>query len=169
VTTDCNRENARRVAVRVLACALVAVITGCGINCDRSPDEPPVEYRGGVTENGTYRSAKDGLRGPFLQFSPGRTYRLFHDLGGIPAVVDTRLAFSEGCGNQERGVERSAEAAGNQVSLEQPTSPEYIDLRNDSCSDVCLYVTASGPILQSEPPAEVPDAGDTPPTPSDGG
>jgi hypothetical protein len=169
VTSDCKRANARRIAGQSVVCALViAALTGCAINCDRNPDVPPVEYRDGVTEGGFYSSSL-GLGGPFLEFPPGRTYRIFHDLGGPPRRVETRLAYSEACGNTERGVERSAESAGNQVSLEQPTAPDYFDLRNDTCSDVCLWVGASHPILESEPSPEEPDATDVEPTPSDGG
>jgi hypothetical protein len=147
----------------------VAAITGCGINCDRNPDEPPVEYKGGVTVDGVYDSSPLGPRGPFLQFPPGRTYRFFHDLGGIPRRINSYLAFSDRCGNTEQGVERMAESAGNQVTLEQPTEPDYFDVRNDTCSDVCLRVVADHPILESEPPAGEPDAGDVEPTPADGG
>lgn len=127
-----------------------------------------MEWKGGVTVKGIYDSSPEGFHGPFLGFPPGRTYRFFHDLGGPPRVIQTWIAFSERCGATERGVERTAEAAGNQVTIEVTDSDEYFEIRNDTCSDVCLRAVAQGPILSTEPPEEPePDAGDV--TPSDGG
>lgn len=168
MTPPANKQALR--AARLGAVALVAGITGCGINCDRNPDQAPVEWRGGVvTDKGNYDSSPDGFDGPYLPFPPGRTYRFFHGLGGKPRVIQTWLAFSERCGAQERGIERSAEAAGNQVTIEKTESPDYFDIRNDTCSDVCLRAVAEDPILETSPPEEPQDSGATPPESTDGG
>jgi hypothetical protein len=162
---------ARRGAGRAVACALAAATAGCGINCDRNPDVPPVDYKEGITRTKpelTYESTS--WEGPWLAFPPGRTYRFYHQLGGIPISIETWVAFSDRCGDHPGGVERSSEGAGNQTTIEQPNDPRYFDVRNDTCSDVCLRVAASHPILDSEPPPEQPETdGGNVPTPGDGG
>ena len=115
-----------------------------------------MDYTDGVTfaDTLTYDSSPNNWEGPWLPFPPGRTYRFFHDLGGIPLQINTWIAFSDRCGDHAGGVERSSEGAGNQTTIEQPTDPTYFDVRNDTCSDICLRVVASHPILESDPPAE---------------
>jgi hypothetical protein len=139
------------------ACAVALFAVGCGINCDRNPDEPAVDYRGGVTTSMGYDSTPDGENSPWLTFPAGRTYRFFHDLGGPPRHIDAYLAFAERCGAGARKVERYTNGAGNQVTIEDNTHPDYFEVRNDTCAEVCLRVYASDPILSSEPPEE--DAG----------
>ena len=124
----------------------------CGTQCDRNPDEPPVVYRGGVTNaaRGTYFSAP--YDGPYLDFPPGRTYRFFHGLGGKPQMVRAWLSFAEypGQGDSPEGF---VEAAGNQATFEGATS-DYVDVRNDTCSDVRIRIEASDPTGTADPGAD---------------
>jgi hypothetical protein len=138
--------------VHLGACAVALFAAGCGINCDRNPDEPAVDYRGGVTTSaGAYDSAPEGENSPWLTFPAGRTYRFYHDLGGPPRDIRPSLAFAERCGAGDRKVERYTPGVGNQVTIEDNTHPDYFDIRNDTCAEVCLRVYASDPILSSEP------------------
>lgn len=132
--------------------AVTAGVAGCGTQCDRQPNEPPIAYRGGFTNRaaGTYLSA--GNHGPFLDFPPGRTYRFYHGLGGEPEGHHTDLAFSE---HPLDGGGGFVEAAGNQVTYEAANS-EYVDVRNDTCSEVWIRVELNDPILSSEPDAALP-------------
>lgn len=144
-----------------LLAPLVLLAAGCGINCDKDPDDPPVEYKGGVTTNaGAYDSAPDGENSAWLTFSAGRTYRFYHDLGGPPRKIVTYFAFAQRCGAGEQKVERYTIGVGNQATIEDNTHADYFDVRNDTCAEVCLRVYASDPILASEEPtAGSPEAG----------
>jgi hypothetical protein len=127
-----------------------AATLGCGTQCDRHPDEPPQPYKEGRTNaaEGTYFTSSE--KGPFLDFPPGRTYRLFHGLHGVPQAFEAWLAFSP---RPDPGG-GFVEAAGNQVTFEAVTA-EYVDVRNDTCSEVWIRVGVNSPILASQP-----DAGD---------
>jgi hypothetical protein len=132
------------------ALAATLVTAGCGQLCDRNPDAPPVPYTGGDATNvGTpYASYEtSGWPGAYLAFPPGRTYRITHGLGACPRNVEADFAFDvspvagSNNGKQPSG---SAPAAGNQYTIERVT-PETLDVRNDTCSDVRLRVYASDP------------------------
>jgi hypothetical protein len=148
----------RRRGIDALAFALLAMAaasqTACSAACDRTANETPVEYTGGRTDRqrGFYESTTEN--GPFLDFPPGRTYRFFHHLGGVPEQKSSELAFDRfpHSGNHPSG---SVEAAGNQVTWEVITD-QYADVRNDTCSDVFLRITLSEPSL---PDAAAPDGG----------
>jgi hypothetical protein len=114
-----------------------------------------VVYNGGRTVGDVYESSD--VSGPLLDFPPGRTYRLMHDLGARPRDVDAYLAFDpfplEGPNNDTGKSSNIAPSAGNQTVIEAKTA-EYIDVRNDTCADgTFLYVVAS------EPEATTADAG----------
>ena len=150
-TTSLRRS---RLALRLAAgvAAASAGVPGCATQCDRQPNQPAIAYRGGFTNRaaGTYFSADN--HGPFLEFPPGRTYRFYHGLGGEPEGHHTDLAFSEYPLDGGGGF---VEAAGNQVTYEAANS-EYVDVRNDTCSDVWIRVELSDPILSSEPDGAAP-------------
>jgi hypothetical protein len=112
-------------------------LTGCGATCDRRPNVEPTRYVEGSTdlEEGFYETSP--WDGPYLFFPKGRTYLLVHGLGARPRDVRTWLSF------QEEPID-TAPGAGNQVLVEGVTD-EHIQIRNDTCSDVCLRVTASHP------------------------
>ena len=88
-----------------------------------------------------------GYPGPYLAFPPGRTYRIAHRLGACPRNVGADFAFDvspvsgSNAGTQPSG---TVPAAGNQFTIERVT-PETLDVRNDTCSDVRLRVYASDP------------------------
>lgn len=117
-----------RIALLAAWCACFA--PACGPDCDRNPDEPPVEYTEGTTTDGVYESAPP--EGPFLHFPSGRTYRLAHGLGQVPTACSSYLAHDEYPAS-------FAEGAGNQVTFEAWTAA-HVDIRNDTCSDVRLRV-----------------------------
>lgn len=118
--------------------------SGCSaLNCDRNPDEPPVRVTEGTVKHGAYQSAP--WNGPFLDFPPGRTYRFVHGLGGVPRTLQAYLAFRPMCGPEAHGQGGElAPGAGNQTTISQVTA-EYVDVRNDTCSDVCLMLVAADP------------------------
>jgi len=153
------------VIVAMLAVPLVATVgsAGCGIQCDRNPNEPPVEYKDGLFDqaHGTYFSSDQ--KGPYLDFPPGRTYRFFHRLCGKPESVLAWLSFSE-FPSEGKDSEGFVQPAGNQVTFEQVTC-EYVDVRNDTCADVRIRIEASAPN-----PSFCSDAGaGSPPRASDAG
>lgn len=123
-----------------VAVVVAAALTACGPNCDRNPDEAPVRFTGGKTDvgRGVYESSPPG--GPYLAFPPGRTYRFVHGLGRVPDDEDAWFSFDEYPfeGKDPGG---AVPAAGNQATFEAVTA-EYIDVRNDTCSDVKIRVTA---------------------------
>ena len=136
----------------VIGAALASslVTAGCGQLCDRDPNEPPVPYTDGTrqyagTPEGWYETS--GYPGPYLAFPPGRTYRITHGLGACPANIAGYFAFDvspvagSNAGKEPSG---SAPGGGNQFTIERVT-PDTIDVRNDTCSDVLLRVVASQP------------------------
>jgi len=145
-----KRLRSWRVAAALAATTLVvgsAGSIGCGTQCDRNPDQPPVVYKGGITNRaaGTYLTS--GADGPFLSFPPGRTYRLYHGLGRVPDPPQTWLSFAEHPldGTDPEGF---VEAAGTQVTYEAITK-DYVDVRNDTCSDVRILVKITAPPLDT--------------------
>ncbi|HVU01439.1 MAG TPA: hypothetical protein VHE30_06790 [Polyangiaceae bacterium] len=139
----------RRTLIRLVP-PLVALAVGaalapaCGNQCDRNPDEPPVPWKGGDTDlvRMTYESAP--LGGPFLDFPPGRTYRFFHGLHGVPRLVKANISFAEFPTGEGTDSEGFVDPAGNQVTYEAVTD-EYVDVRNDTCSDVRIRLYAADP------------------------
>jgi hypothetical protein len=143
-----------------------AVTAGCGTLCERNPDEPPVVYKDGITHfAGTpyawYESAP--LKGPYLDFPPGRTYRFVHQLGGVVGQPQANFSFAEfPIATTNDGPHKSGfvTGAGNQATFERATADTF-DIRNDTCSDVYLRVTAAFPTLgDSDAGTPTPIAGD---------
>lgn len=89
---------------------------------------------------GFYESAP--VNGPYLDFPGGRTYRFVHRLGGVPTPT-AYFSFDEYPSSAG-----FVEASGNQATFTAVTA-EYIDVRNDTCSDVRIRVVADNPILVS--------------------
>ena len=137
-------------AARGVWLASFLLTAGCGKLCDRDPNEPPVSYADGTvvnagTPDATYETS--GWPGPYLAFPPGRTYRITHGLGACPIKVDGYFAFDvlpvagSNAGKQPSG---SVPGGGNQFTIERVT-PDTLDVRNDTCSDVRLRIVASDP------------------------
>jgi hypothetical protein len=157
-----------RVSAFVFGAATVLVgsgsVLGCGTQCDRNPDEPPIVWKGGLTNRATGTYFSSDVRGPYLPFPPGRTYRFMHQLGGVPEDVQIWFSFAEGPVDAA-DPDGFVPATGNQATVERVTG-EYVDVRNDTCSDVRIRFMARDPLLESESQS---DAAGTPGTPKDGG
>lgn len=146
---------------------VVLALAGCGSQCDRHPDEPPTVYDGGATDQREHVYTSSEASGPFLDFPPGRTYRFMHHLGGTPRELLVYFAFSPNpVPQQENGTGAASgfvPASGNQATF-QNVGPEFVDLRNDTCSDVFVMVVLAAPELAGPSDAGPPDAsGDSAP------
>lgn len=124
---------------------LSSTSSGCidAAACDTSDDaNPPVVYKGGTTtEDGLYYSSP--WDAAWLHFPGGQRYDLAHDLGFQPQHFDIYLSFSEnGVGKDGQGA-TVALSAGNS-SLVQHIDENIIRIKNDTCSEFWVRVTASG-------------------------
>lgn len=147
-------------AVRVVAIALsvpaALAATACGSQCDRHPDEAPVNFTAGRVDQSAhvYMSSPDAEHpfvGPWLDFPPGRTYRFEHHLGGYPRDVRVWFAFSPNPVPLPNGTGAASgfvPGAGNQATF-QYVDADHVDIRNDTCSDVFIMVRIADPILAS--------------------
>lgn len=149
-----------RPALLFAATAIALAATACGSQCDRHPDEPPVVYTGGaVDQAGYYRTSP--WSGPWLDFPPGRTYRVEHHLGGIPSEVVYYFAFNPHPVPDSGTGAGFVLGAGNQGTI-QAIRSDYVDIRNDTCSEVYLLVVLGPPGVESadagKPDASVGDA-----------
>ncbi len=149
--------------------ALLAALgsAACGSQCDRHPDEPPTVYDGGKTDQRAHVYMSSLPSGPWLDFPPGRTYRFMHHLGGTPSIWLAYFAFSPNpVPQQENGTGAAAgfaPGAGNQATF-QNIGPDFVDLRNDTCSDVFVLVVLAAPVLFGSTDAGTRDAsGDSAP------
>lgn len=126
--------------LRSLVSALLAstFASGCiSVGCDRDGDAPQRYSDGNTNAEGSFYETS-GLDGPFLYFPPGRVYRLEHGLSETPADFDVDLSFDERPLSSGVGF---AENAGNQANFEA-INDEYIEVRNDTCAEVFIRVTA---------------------------
>ena len=110
----------------------------------------------GTVQDGVYQSAP--WNGPFLEFPPGRTYRFMHGLGGVPRVVQAYLAFPPMCGPDAHGQGGELTLGGGNQTMLSDLTREYVDVRNDTCSDVCLMLVASGAGVTTKSDAGTTDA-----------
>jgi hypothetical protein len=120
------------------ACALAILASlGCETTCD--PDgKAPQRFSGGTTNEARTSYESSTWDGPFLFFPSGRTYRLEHGLGQTPASYHVYLSFAE-FPFRGSGV---AESAGNQAIVEA-INDEYVEVRNDTCAEYFLRLTAT--------------------------
>ncbi|MFW5738775.1 MAG: hypothetical protein ACOC1F_00270 [Myxococcota bacterium] len=119
--------------------------------CDTSDDaNPPDPYYDGTTVDGYFMSSEWG--GDWLPFTAGKRYDFYHGLGCTPRFVMCNVSFSS------RGVENGsfAHSAGN-LCVVQDVNEQYIRVKNDTCSEMYVMVTAEGP-----PCDAVSDAGSNP-------
>lgn len=139
-------------------------VLGCGTQCDRNPDEPPIAWKGGIRNPATGWYFSAAASGPYLPFPPGRTYRFYHGLGGRPETFQAFLSFAEDP-LPDAKPDGFTLASGNQVTFEA-VNASYIDVRNDTCSDVRIRLAAFFPgfasLLQADgasAPSSSTDAG----------
>lgn len=135
-----------RWAVTAAVVMVCAGSTGCSSlgGCDRSDGANPViEYKQGETVGGYYMSSP--WTGPLLEFPGAKRYRLFHELGQVPRNINCWVSF------HPTGIEGGsiAEAAGNMCVIQEITR-EYIQIKNDTCSEMYVLVTASVPLEVGE-------------------
>ena len=136
---------ARWTSVLALAVAVpvVPLGTGCETSCSVEEEEFPEDVHSGITdaEEGTY--ASDLWSGPYHHFPPKKRYRFYHGLNAVPRNVETWVGFvKRPLGEEGKG--NVAEASGNIVII-QDVTPDYIQVRNDTCETFYLRVYASDP------------------------
>lgn len=134
-----------KAALSIAALGLAVATSGC-INaaaCDTSDNaNPPDVYKGGTTtEDGLYYSSSwhEGL----LHFPGGKRYDLVHDLGFEPQSISIWLSFSENGVDDDDQASTVAPSAGNS-SVVQLVNDKIIRIKNDTCSEFWVRVTASG-------------------------
>ena len=150
-----SRTHGRALRDAILALSCLATLSACGATCDRNPDRTPERYSDGITNASRTFYMTSEADGEFLKFSSGTSYRLIHGLSDKPQLWQTYLAFS--AHPLEENGSGLSEGAGNQAVVEGVTD-EYLEIRNDTCSDFYLRVTAQ--TQSSIAPAQLgPDGG----------
>jgi len=116
-------------------------LTGCAAlgACDTSDEGNPVQpYREGTTVGGVYMSSP--WNGPLLAFPGGKRYDLYHQLGCTPRLIQLWVSFAEQGAQSGSNV---AQSAGN-MAIVSFVDSEKLTVKNDTCSDMYLLVTATG-------------------------
>ena len=125
----------------VLLGTLAAFSSSCSAlgPCDRSDqNNSPDPYYDGTAVDGFYMLSD--WTGPFLPFLGGKRYRFFHGLGVVPREMACWASFnSTGILNGS-----IAPPAGNMCVI-QEINNEFIQIKNDTCSEMYVMVTASVP------------------------
>jgi hypothetical protein len=136
---DSIRWIARALAVSGLASGICAC-SQLGPSCDTSDDSNPAEeYRGGTVEGRDYMSSP--WTGPLLWFPGGQRYDMIHNLGCTPHIVGCFESFSE-----EGTAKGSIALAAGNMCIIQTIDSHKIRIKNDSCSDYFVLVTAEAPV-----------------------
>jgi len=117
-------------SVASLGCAAVA-------SCDTSVQKNPDKYVQGTVSGGVYMTSP--YTGPFLSFGGGKSYDLIHNLGCVPQIIQIYVSFDEG-GISNGG--SMAPSAGNMSEVLEVDS-EHIRIRNSTCTDLFVQVSAS--------------------------
>jgi len=135
-------DSIRALRFAIAGSILLGACCGCsqfGPACSTGDDaNPPEIYTGGTIVDRQYMSSP--WAGPLLWFPGGKRYDLIHSLGCIPREVAVWEAFSEN-GTSTGAI---APAAGN-MSLVQSVDATKIRIKNDTCSDFFVLVTATAP------------------------
>ena len=106
-------------------------------SCDTSDEgNPEVPYYDGTTVDGSYMSSD--WTGPLLPFTGGKRYEFHHGLGCTPYEIACWVSFSPD------GVKNGsiAQSSGN-LCVVQEVNDKVILVKNDTCSDMYVMVTAS--------------------------
>jgi hypothetical protein len=106
----------------------------CG---DDLRDEPAAVYTSGTTIGGTYQSTGWDPE-ELLDFPPGMGIRFVHNLGAVPATWNAYIA------TDRNGDGSEIVLASGEVEL-TGIDAEAITVRNGTCADLFLLVTASVP------------------------
>ncbi len=108
-------------------------------SCDTSDESnPPDPFYDGTTVDGFYMSSD--WTGPLLPFPGGKRYDFHHGLESTPRSVECFVSFGS------QGVENGsiAQSSGN-LCVIQDVNDEYIRVKNDTCSEMFVMVTAATP------------------------
>jgi hypothetical protein len=129
----------RAAAALVVVFGAAAPGLGCNASCDTSPDDnPPQVFAGGVA-SGTGPTAVYESSPPdnsILAFPAGKQYFLVHHLGFVPAFVQVEFGF-------DTNGDDFSPCSGNTCVIPCVNS-EIIWLRNDTCADFLVRVSAMG-------------------------
>ena len=128
--------NAVRLALLAFSwTSMAALCVGCSTStCSRAPDS--LEFCGGTVRGNFYESS--AWDSGYLFFPPARTIHFIHKLHAQPGGIEINLAFDDhGFG--------LAPTAGNQAIIERVTA-ETIDVKNDTCSDFYIRLSAERPV-----------------------
>ena len=135
--------------IGIVGCLFVAIGGGLAScddigPCDRSDQSHEAQpYRAGASVDGFYMSSP--WTGPLLPFGPGQRYQVFHGLGQTPKQIGCWVSF------QDNGLADGtmAPAAGNLCVVQQVTD-EYVQIKNDTCAEMFVLVTASAPAARKQ-------------------
>jgi hypothetical protein len=123
-----------------LLLALTGVLASLGCSaaasCDTGREENPDKYTQGAVFKGAYASSP--WDSSWLAFPGGKEYLIMHKLGCVPNTVNCYESFDESGTHSES----TAQAAGNMCEFVEMTS-EYVRIKNNTCSDFFVYITAS--------------------------
>lgn len=129
-----------------LFASLALLAAGCEQSgCDTSLDgNPPVDFRGGklLTDAAGAKVYVTSLAdGEHLNFAGGARYRIYHQLGGTPTLVQPWVSFSP------TGTKGGNEAvpSGNMAEIIE-INDQYVQVRNNTCGDYWLRLVASSPV-----------------------
>ncbi len=128
----------RAAAAVGFASVLGLLSTSCAQDCETTNSDSVTYAGGNVDASGTVYET-GAWDEPWLHFPPGRRFALEHGLGRKPYVINTYLSFSEDPLSTKNN---ASESAGNQAVIEAVTDLT-VQVRNDSCADFYLRVTAS--------------------------
>ncbi|MBX3183210.1 MAG: hypothetical protein KIT72_04425 [Polyangiaceae bacterium] len=121
----------------VVFCTASAV--SCSSPCDTGYDEARVvEVRDIAPQGNTYASSD--WEGPYFPFPAGQRYEFYHGLGRAPTVVVVNVSFEE----YPLPGANVSQASGD-ASLIEAVDAEKIQVRNDTCSELWVRVSAVAP------------------------
>lgn len=147
-------------ATLVGAASFGAAAPACSPPCDSSDDgNPPDRYTAGIVACDAAGCAYETSpwHGELLHFPGGKRYDLVHGLGHEPLDVQVYLSFSPNGVASGEQADSVALSAGNS-SVIQLVNDQVIRVKNDTCSEFWVRVTASGRAPDGDAGA-TPDAG----------